>query len=76
MSESVKYFAMTDEHDEVTHLGRVVQNESGLWGQMLQDGHWVENPVVLQCLHDPLFGDQITKEEAHRIAQKLGGTLG
>jgi hypothetical protein len=66
---------MTDQHDEITHLGRVIRDESGLWSQMLEKGKWVRNPVVLQCLHDPLFGEQITKEEAEALAHRFGGTL-
>ncbi len=75
MIRRIRYFAITDEHDEVTGMGRIIQDETGLWSQLLEDGEWVENAATYQCLHDPLFGQEISKDQAIALAEKFGGSL-
>jgi hypothetical protein len=75
MKPRVRYFALTDENDEVTQLGKVVTDESGLIGYILHDGGWLENRAVLQCLFDGLFGEQIEESEAALLAERFCGVL-
>lgn len=71
----LRYFAMTDEHDEVTQLGKVEKNDLGLFGYLLYEGQWLEERLVLQCLFDQSVGEEIGEAEAARLAEKFGGAL-
>jgi hypothetical protein len=71
----IRYFAMTDEHDEVTQLGKVVENDLGLFGYLLYKGQWLEERLVLQCLFDQSVGEEISEADAARLAKEFGGAL-
>jgi hypothetical protein len=73
---SVRYYALTDERGQVSHLGRVVKCAGGLHGEMLHEGAWVECRVVLECLFHDDLGAQVDLEEAKRLAAEFGGSLG
>jgi hypothetical protein len=53
----------------------VVVRDGGLIGELLEGGRWVECRAVLESLFDPLVGEQVSREEAERLAARFGGSL-
>jgi hypothetical protein len=72
---TARYFVQRDRDGTILAFARVRRDESGLWGEYLEGGEWVENPTATGFLIDPLYGTEISQEEAAQIAGQLGGTL-
>jgi hypothetical protein len=75
VDDTVRYFVLTDEHDRVSQLGRIVKRDGGLHGELLHEGTWVECRVVLECLFHNDLGEQVSRAEAEQLAAKFGGSL-
>jgi hypothetical protein len=72
----VRYYALTDEHDRVSQLGRVVTRDGGLYGELLHEGTWVECRAVLECLFHTDLGEEVGRDAAEQLAVQFGGSLG
>lgn len=74
MTETGRYYALTDENDRASGLGRIILRD-GLYGELLHEGRWIECHVILECLFHNDLGEQISLPEAAQLATQLGGTL-
>lgn len=72
---STRYFITRDHDGSIALLVRILQDDSGLWGESLEDGQWIEYPVLTDVLIDPLFGEEISEVEARAIAEKMHGNI-
>lgn len=75
VADSTRYYALIDESNRVSQLGRVVERDGGLFGELLHGGEWVECRVVLECLFHIDLGEQVSLAEAKRLADQFGGSL-
>lgn len=72
---TTRYFVEREKDGSVSLLARIKQDDSGLWGEYLDGGQWVEHHSMTNFLVDPLAGDPISEAEAAQIARDMGGTL-
>lgn len=68
---SVRYYKRENDDGELLTLGRVVETDTGLWGEAYTDRGWTEHPIVMTFEIDPLYGDRISEEEADSIIARL-----
>ena len=74
-ADSTRYYALTDESDRVSQLGRVVERDGRLFGELLHGGEWVECRGVLECLFHIGLGEHVSLAEAERLVAQFGGSL-
>jgi hypothetical protein len=72
MVRSVRYFDLSSVDDPIPTLGRVVERDNGLYGEVLHEGRWENYPAVIDSLFGS-YGDPLTADEAERLAAPLGG---
>lgn len=70
-----RYFAFRQDDDgPITDLWRIVRDETGLYGEKLVEGRWVECRQVLECLFDDV-AETIDIGTAERLAALFGGSV-
>lgn len=74
--EIIRFFVIKDKKNNLMTLARIIENDTELWGEYLNDdGKWIEDHVMTNFLIDPLMGDEISEEEAQEIISKWGNEI-
>ena len=68
------WYVAQDPDGSISRVIRIRDEPSGLRGEYLRDGAWVQDDVVLQVIEDDTWGSPVSVEEGHRIAHDLGAT--
>jgi hypothetical protein len=75
MQDTTRYFIQKANDGSILAFARIRRDESGLWGEYLEEEGWVESPAATDFLIDPLYGEEISESEAAEIARQLGAKL-
>lgn len=68
MSETTRYFVRRS-GDVVTHLVRVTESDTQIYGAFFQDGAWFDDPSATDYLIDRTMGIEIDEAEAESIVR-------
>jgi hypothetical protein len=74
----IQYVIEKDSDGNAESLFRSCRDESGAWEEYLAyDGQWIRDNTLVSVfmnLHNPYY-QEITEEEAAKIAESLGGSI-
>jgi hypothetical protein len=77
LKKNAQYIVKKNKDDSPDILIRFCHDETGFWSEYLDDNQWIEESSlmdILRELHNPAY-DEVTEEEAAKIAQSLGGSI-
>ncbi len=72
---SIRYWVSLDGAGNVETLGRTVHTEAGLHGELLTPRGWVERHTIVESLFGHGDREEISRQDAARIADDWGQTL-
>jgi len=75
MSATIRYWVATDSNGQVQAMGRTVEDPSDVRGELLTDRGWVAHQAIVGNLFEHGSMDEVSREEAAKIAERLGRTI-
>lgn len=70
---SARYFISRSGDGSISHLVRITETETTLYGEFFIDGRWVEDGTSMEYLLDSTLGEEVDEAQAEAIVSRLGG---